>query len=168
MWRSKWIAVSVLAVGISLLWKPIVILVWRTSHPSRIPFHAHVLHVGFPWVVVANRGNTVKAETFSTLRPTFKVKYSSVIFDRQTDQMSNEDDKTWLQERSRIFAEHGFQKTDGRLFLDGRVLCAESLLGAGQSDYCRSLDGFTIAYTGDPEHLQSALKILTSLSKISK
>jgi hypothetical protein len=169
MGRSKWIAISVLAVGISLLWKPIVVLVWRASHPSRIPFHAHILHVGFPWVVVANRGDTVKAETFSTLRPTLKDKFSRVIFDRQTDQMSSEDDKTWLQERSRIFAEHGFQKTDGRFFLDGRVLCAESQLEAGQSDYyCRSLDGFTIAYVGNPEHLQSALKILDSLSKTSK
>jgi hypothetical protein len=119
-------------------------------------------------VVVANRGDTVKAETFSTLRPTFKDKYSSAIFGKQTDQMSSEDDKAWLQERSRIFAEHGFQKTDGRFFLDGRVLCAESQLGAGQSDYCRSLDGFTIAYEGDPEHLQSSLKILNSLSKTSK
>jgi hypothetical protein len=100
MGRSKWIAISVLAVGISLLWKPIVVLAWRASHPSRIPFHAQVLHVAFPWVVVANRGDTVKAETFSTLRPTFKDKFSSVIFDRQTDQMSSEDDKTWLQERS--------------------------------------------------------------------
>src|SRR5271156_3378228 len=106
--------------------------------------------------VVANRGDTVKAETFSTLRPTLKNKFSSVIFDRQADQMSSEDDKTWLQERSRIFAEHGFQKTDGRSFLDGRVLCAESQLEAGQSDYyCRSLDGFTIAHVGNPEHLQS-------------
>jgi hypothetical protein len=123
MRRSKWIAISVLTVGISLLWKPIVILSWNASHPSRVPFHAHVLHIGFPWVV-ANRGDTVKAETFSTLRPTFKDKYSSVIFGRQTDQMSSEDDTTWLQERSRMFAEHGFQKTDGQFFLDGRVLCA--------------------------------------------
>src|SRR5271170_6195370 len=82
MGRSKWIAISVLAVGISLLWKPIVVLAWRASHSSRVPFHAHVLHVGFPWVVVANRGDTVKAETFSTLRPTFKDKYSTVIFGR--------------------------------------------------------------------------------------
>jgi hypothetical protein len=118
--------------------------------------------------VVANRGDTVKAETFSTLRPTFNAKYSTVIFGRQTDQMSSEDDKTWLQESSRLYAKHGFQKIDGRFFLDGRVLCAESQLGAGQSDYCRSLDGFTIAYAGDPEHLQSALKILDSLSKTSK
>jgi hypothetical protein len=128
-----------------------------------------VLEVSFPWVVVTNRGDTVKAETFSTLRPTFKDKYAAVvIFGRQTDQMSSEDDTTWLQERSRMFAEHGFQKADERFFLDGQVLCAESQLGAVQGDYCRSLDGFTIAYVGDREHLQSALKILNSLSNTSK
>src|SRR5271163_3711952 len=164
MGRSKWIAISVLVVSFSLLWKPIVVLAWRASHPSRVSFHDHVLHVSFPWVVVANRGDTVKAETFSTLRPTFKDKYSTVIFGIQTDQMPNEDDKTWLQERSRLYAEHGFQKTDGRFFLDGQALCAQSQIGAGQSDYCRSLDGFTITYEGDPERLQSALKILNSLA----
>jgi hypothetical protein len=58
-----------------------------------------------------------------------------------------------------------FKKTGGRFFLDGRALCAEPQVGVGESDYCRSLDGFTIAYAGDPEHLESALKILESLTR---
>jgi hypothetical protein len=152
---------AVLVIIPSLAWKPIVTGGWRLGNPTTAKLADKRLTFSWPWMTT-KAAEPIKLRAFATQWPGTNNDFATALISMSSSNDISLSDSEWFAQSKSRYKTHGFGDVREVSFSANGVVCAQAMSEKIESDYCRSKQGYDIAFIGPHALLVNLVNSLSS------